>query len=92
MAGEIGQGVNTAVRAAEGIIQADPVLGGICVILALALLGLFVWHIMETKRLNRELLESERQHGKDALTMQSGVSTALATVQQAMNFMTAKEK
>lgn len=92
MGEEVGQGVSTAVKAAEGIIQADPVLGGICVILALAFAGLFIWHIMETKRLNREMLESERQHGKDALLMQAGVSTALATVQQAMNFMTAKEK
>lgn len=86
------QGVNTAVKAADAIIAADPLLGSICVILALALFGAIVWHVLETRRLNKELLASERQHGKDSLTMQAGVQTALATVQQALNFVTAKEK
>ena len=83
-------GVNTAIKAADGFIAADPVLGGLCVILGLALLGVVLWHVKETGRLNRELLETERQHGKDALQMQSSVTTALATVQQAMQIITAK--
>lgn len=84
------QGVNTAVKAADQLIAADPIFGPLCVILGLALLGVVVWHVLETRRLNKELLDSERQHGKDALTMQAGVTTALSTVQQAMNIITAK--
>lgn len=85
-------GINTATRAADSLISADPVWGSLCVILGLALLGSVIWHVLETKRLNRELLESERQHGKDSLTMQAGVTTALSTIQQAMNILTAKGK
>ncbi len=81
------QGVNTAVKAADGIIAADPILGSIVVILGLALLGMAVWHVVETRRLNKELLDSERQHGKDSLTMQSSVATALETVRQALEFI-----
>ena len=81
---------STAVKAAEGFIAADPVLGGLCVILALALLGVVVWSVREIGRLNKDLLESERQHGKDALQMQSSVTTALSTVQQAIAIITAK--
>lgn len=83
-------GVNTAVKAAEGIIASDPILGGLCIILGLALVGLLFWHFKETGRLNQELLETERRHGKDALQMQSSVSTALGTIQQAMQIITAK--
>lgn len=84
------QGVGTAVKAAEGIIAADPVLGGIAVILGVAFMGLLIWHFRETGRLNRELLESERQHGKDALGMQASVTTALATIQQAIAIVSTK--
>jgi len=83
-------GVNTAVKAAEGIIAADPILGGICVILAVALLALLIWHFRETGRLNREALESERQHGKDALSSQASVTKALETVQHAIAIISAK--
>jgi len=83
-------GINTALRAADGFIAADPVLGGLCVILGLALLGVVWWHVKETGRLNRELLATERQHGKDALQMQSSVTTALSTIQQAMAIITSK--
>jgi len=83
-------GVNTAIKAADGFIAADPVLGGLCVILGLALLGVIFWHVKETGRLNRELLETERQHGRDALQMQSSVTTALSTIQQAMAIITSK--
>lgn len=84
------QGVNTAVKVADGFIEANPVLGGLCVILGLALLGVVFWHVRETGRLNKELLDTERQHGKDALQMQSSVTTALSTVQQAIAIITAK--
>ncbi len=83
-------GVSTAVKAAEGFIAADPILGGMCVILLAGFLGLLVWHFKETARLNKELLDSERQHGKDALQMQSSVTTALSTVQQAIGIISAK--
>lgn len=82
--------VNTAVKVGEGFIAADPILGGLCVILALVILGVVLWHVKETGRLNKELLETERQHGKDALQMQSSVTTALSTIQQAMAIITAK--
>lgn len=81
-------GVGTAVKAAEGIINYSPVLGGLVVILGAGILALLIYHFRETGRLNRELLESERQHGKDALTMQSGVTMALDTVKQALEFIT----
>lgn len=83
-------GVSTAVKVGEGFIAADPILGGLCVILALALLGVVLWHVKETGRLNRELLATERQHGKDALQMQSSVTTALSTVQQAIAIISVK--
>jgi hypothetical protein len=83
-------GIATAQKAAEGIIAHDPILGGVAIILAIALLGAILWHVRETGRLNKELLETERQHGKDALQMQSSVTTALSTIQQAISIITAK--
>lgn len=85
---EAGQGL--AVEAGKQILQSGDIYAPIAVILGLALLGTVLWHVWETKRLNKELLESERQHGKDALQMQSSVTTALNTVQQAIAIISAK--
>lgn len=85
---EAGQGL--AVEAGRQILQSGDIYAPISVILGLALLGVVVWHVLETRRLNKELLESERRNGKDALQMQSSVSTALATIQQAMTIITGK--
>lgn len=85
---EAGQGL--AIDAGKQILQSGDIYAPIAVILGLALFGAICWHVLETKRLNRELLDSERQHGKDALQMQSSVATALATVQQAIAIITSK--
>lgn len=85
---EAGQGL--AIDAGKQILQSGDIYAPIAVLLGIALVGLFFWHILETKRLNKELLESERQHGKDALQMQSSVTTALSTVQQAIAIISVK--
>lgn len=85
---EAGQGL--AIDAGKQILQSGDIYAPIAVLLGLALVGLLVWHFRETGRLNKELLETERQHGKDALQMQSSVTTALSTVQQAMVIITSK--
>lgn len=56
---EAGQGL--AVEAGKQILQSGDIYAPIAVILGLALLGSVLWHVWETKRLNKELLESERQ-------------------------------
>lgn len=85
---EAGQGL--ALDAGKQMLQSGDLYAPIAVLLGLALLGVVVWHVLETRRLNKELLESERRNGKDALQMQSSVSTALATIQQAMTIITGK--
>lgn len=85
---EAGQGL--AIDAGKQILQSGDLYAPIAVLLGLALVGLFIWHVRESGRLNKELLETERQHGKDALQMQSSVTTALSTVQQAISIITAK--
>jgi hypothetical protein len=85
---EAGQGL--AIDAGKQILQSGDIYAPIAVLLGLALIGLLFWHFKETGRLNKELLATERQHGKDALQMQSSVQTALATVQQAIAIITAK--
>lgn len=85
---EAGQGL--AIDAGKQILQSGDIYAPIAVILGLALLGVVVWHVMETRRLNKELLESERRNGKDALLMQSSVAQALSTIQQAMTIITGK--
>ncbi len=83
---EAGQGL--AIDAGKQILQSGDIYAPIAVLLGLALVALFVWHVMETKRLNKELLDSERQHGKDSLVSQSSITTAIATVQQAIDIIT----
>lgn len=85
---EAGQGL--AIDAGRQILQSGDVYGPIAVLLGLALVGLLFWHFKEIGRLNKELLATERQHGKDALQMQSSVTTALSTIQQAISIITAK--
>lgn len=80
-------GIATAQKAADTIISDGP-MGAIAVLLAIAFMALLIWHFKEMRRLNTDLLESERTHGKDALIMQGSVSAALATVQQAINIIT----
>lgn len=82
---EAGQGL--AIDAGKQILQSGDLYAPIAVILGLALIAVIVFHVIETRRLNKMLLESERQHGKDALTMQSSVSTALDTIRQALDFI-----
>jgi hypothetical protein len=85
---EAGQGL--ALDAGKQMLQSGDLYAPIAVLLGLALLGVVVWHVLETRRLNKELLESERRNGKDALLMQSSVTTALSTIQQAMTIITGK--
>ena len=85
---EAGQGL--AIDAGRQILQSGDIYAPIAVILGLALVAVVVWHVLETRRLNKELLETERQHGKDNVTTQATVTSALATVQQTMDFMTKK--
>lgn len=96
-------GLQTAQRAAEGILQSDPVLGGICILLALALVGLLLWHFRETgrlhkdnsslqERLNDELVEQERGFRKELMSTTSEVTKGLETMKQAMALLSARDR
>lgn len=78
--------------AARGILQSDPVLGGICILLAIALVGLLLWHFRETGRLNTELVSQERSFRSEMMTVLATVNTSIASLQQAMSIITAKDR
>lgn len=96
-------GLQTAQKAAEGILQSDPVLGGICILLAISLVGLLIWHFRDTgrlhkekseleTRLSKELVEQERGFRREALALTAEVTKGLETMQQAMALLSARGK
>lgn len=82
----------TATNAARGILESDPVLGGICILLAVALVALLIFHFRETGRLNGELVSQERAFRDELMTVVATVNTSIASIQQAMNIITARDK
>lgn len=91
----------TAGRAADGLINADPVLGSVCVLLAIALAGLLIWHFIYTGRLHKEkseleksskeeLVEQERGFRKEALALTAEVTKGLETMRQTVALLSAR--
>lgn len=87
---EVGQGL--AIDAGKQILQSGDVYAPIAIILGLAIVVLVVIGWREISRLNREMLESERAFRRDYSTLQSSVTNALGTIQQAIQLLTAKGK
>ncbi len=63
---------------------AQGILGTICVILALVIVGIVVFSVREIQRLNGELLKAERSFRADYSALQNTVTASLASLQQAM--------
>lgn len=83
-------GLQTAQKAAEGIIERDPVLGGIAIILAIALVAVivFAWRIYsqmaerkdkEKDALYDRLIATEQKHQVDIAAVNNQRATEIAT-------------
>ena len=92
-------GIGTATKAAEGIIAADPVLGGISVILAIALVAVMAlgWRALSKKddkndALYDRLIATEQKHQLDIKLVNDQRSEEIATLAKFRDLLTARGK
>lgn len=92
-------GAATAVKAAEGLIAADPVLGGICVILGLTLLSvvIFGWKALgkrddKNDALYDRLIATEQKHQADIKLVNDQRSAEVAALAKVHEYLAAREK
>lgn len=92
-------GVATAQRAAEGILERDPVIGGVAILLALALAALVVlgWRAYsklsdKNDALYDRLIATEQKHQVDIAAVNNQRSAEIATFAKLVESRTGKDR